>query len=462
LPKAVWWMYGFQITNGVNFTIALGTPMVLIGRFLGAREALIGLILALTPFLNVLQMLASNTAERWGYKRIVLAGWGTRSFAILLAAPLPLLHGQTLWGWAVPDSALLAALITLLFVFNCIRGLTCVGWVPWVSQVVPEEQRGRFFGWDQTSVNTGVLVTLLVAGFFVGNDPIGVPGWKYAVLLGVSWLAGWLSVQFLKPVPCTMPAAAAAKASRSWADRGKAYREVWRHKPFRRLVYWQALNSLAWGAYGGFTTIFMRDKLNIGEGHIMGIAAAGTIGVILTSILWGRFSDRYGSRPTMRLAGIGQLAVLAVWGLAAAGLLSITPGQIFVLSLAFGIICAGITIPFLKLYMASFPKGEMTIAVTLNTVITSICAGCAPLVWGWVLEMLGTVESMKHGLLRPFSVFFGVTAILTILLQVVLTRIHDTKSMPTLKLVGLIVFDWPRQFLADTLTLLPGQKPRGK
>ena len=44
-------------------------------------------------------------------------------------------------------------------------------------------------------------------------------------------------------------------------------------------------------------------------------------------------------------------------------------------------------------------------------------------------------------------------------MQVALTRIHDTRGMPTLKLVGLMVFDWPRQFLADTISLLPGQRP---
>ena len=451
-------MYGFQFANAINFTIALGTPMVLTGKFLGAGEALIGVMLAFTPLLNLLQVLASNTAERLGYKRMVLAGWGARSFMMMLAVPLPLLHGRTLFGWAVPDSLLLGVLVGLLFLFILIRGVTCVVWVPWVSQVVPEAQRGRYFGWDQTCINGGALAILIASGFFLGNDPAGTPGWKYAALFTVSWLAGWLSVQFLKPVPCTMPPSAAAKARRSWGDLRRAYREVWRHKPFRRMARFQALNSLAWAAYGGFLTVFLKDQQELGEGYILGISAVGTLGTILTSILWGRFSDRFGSRPTMRLAGIGQIAVLAVWGLAAAGVIRMGVGQLFLLSAVFGIVSAAMTIPLLKLYMASFPEHEMTVAVTLNSVLTSLCGAAAPLLWGPVLEILKHQPCMVGGWLRPFTVFFGATALMTVLAQLALGRIRDTRSMPTLQVVGTVLLDWPRQLFSDLGDTLSGPR----
>ena len=459
LPPAVWWMCGFQVANGVNFTLALGTPMILIGKFLGGQEMLIGFILSLSPFLNVLQMLSGNTAERWGYKRMVLAGWGARSFVMLLAMPLPLLHGRTINGWAVPDAALLTALVVLLFIFNCIRGMTCIGWVPWVSQIVPAEQRGRYFGWDQTAVNAGVFGILVAAGCFLGAEPAGVPGWKYAVLLGVAWLAGWLSVQFLKPVPCHMPSCAASKAQRDWREQARAYGAVWAHRPFRRFVRFHALNNLAWGAYAGFTIVFMRDELKISEGHVLGISAVSTVGLLLTSIFWGRFADRFGSRPTMRLAGIAQLIVLAVWLLAAAGLIQLSLSHIFLLSLVFGVITAAMTVPLLKLYMASFPQGEMTVAVTLNTVISSLCAGFAPLAWGGALKLLNGMAVLQHGWLRPFTIFFGVSAVLTVFMQLALSRIHDSQGMPTWKLVGTLMIDRPRHFFASLGNLLTGPWP---
>ncbi len=455
LPKAVWWMYGFQTANGVNFTIALGTPMILIGKFLGGKEMLIGFILSLTPFLNVLQMLASNTAERWGYKRMVLSGWSARSFVMLLAVPLPLLHGRTISGWAVPDSVLLGALVMLLFLFNFIRGITCIGWVPWVSQIVPEEQRGRYFGWDQTAINAGVFGILVVAGLFLGDTPTGVPGWKYAVLLGIAWLAGWLSVQFLKPVPCNMPSSSAAKAKRDWRELAGAYRTVWAYKPFRRFVRFHGLNNLVAGAYAGFTIVFMRDELKVGEGYVLGISAVGTVGLLLTSIFWGRFADRFGSRSTMRLAGLAQLVVLTIWILTAAGIIQLSLGHIFLLSLVFGVITAAMTVPLMKLYMASFPQEEMTVAVTLNTVISSLCAGIAPLFWGGALNLLGSVEALQHGWLRPFTIFFGVSALLTVFMQVALSRVQDSEGMPTWKLVSTLMIEWPRQLfctLGETLS----------
>ena len=63
LPNYTRRLLGFQAFNSVNFTIAIGTPMVLLAKFLGAGETMIGLLIALTPFFNVIFiMLASHRA----------------------------------------------------------------------------------------------------------------------------------------------------------------------------------------------------------------------------------------------------------------------------------------------------------------------------------------------------------------------------------------------------------------
>jgi hypothetical protein len=46
LPAFTRRLIGFQVLNAVNFTIALGSPMVLAAKMLGAGETTIGLLLA--------------------------------------------------------------------------------------------------------------------------------------------------------------------------------------------------------------------------------------------------------------------------------------------------------------------------------------------------------------------------------------------------------------------------------
>ena len=60
-------------------------PLVLLARFVGADEGDIGILLSLTPFMLLLQLFGTNIAERWGYRRLMTAGWTVRS-AMLLAA----------------------------------------------------------------------------------------------------------------------------------------------------------------------------------------------------------------------------------------------------------------------------------------------------------------------------------------------------------------------------------------
>jgi hypothetical protein len=146
--------------------------------------------------------------------------------------------------------------------------------------------------------------------------------------------------------------------------------------------------------------------------------------------------------------------VLGIWLFAAMGRITLSVPTLFVLNLGFGIITAAMTVPFLKLYMVSFPKEEKTVAITMNTAIASIFAGIAPLAWGIVLEGLKHQSAFANGWLRPFTLFFGVSALLVILMQVALTRIKDPKGLPTLELLGMLMVDWPRQRLSGLVNSL--------
>lgn len=460
-PGVVRWLCAFQVTNGINFIIVLGAPMVLIGKYLGAGDALIGLILALTPFLCVLQVLAARLADAWGYQRLMLAWSGLRSLLLLLMIPLPLLRGQSILGWPVPDGWLLAMLLILVFLYTALRNVIFVGWVPWLSKLIPETQRGRYFGWDQTCVSAGMLASLIFSAVFLGNDQEGVPGWKYALLLLIAWLAFELGRRLLRIVPCPPPAApSATSASFGWREFLAVSRQVWAHKPFRRMVRWMIINNLAWGAYGGFTVVFMRDELKISEGHALGISAATMLGIIASSMFWGKVSDHVGSRPIMRLAGAGQVCVLTCWLLLAAGMLHLSVGGLYLLNLCFGVITAAMTIPFLKLYMESFPKDNLTSATTLNTAIASVFSGISPLAWGAILQLLKAQPALENGWLRPFTIFFGISIILTLLIQVALGRIRDDKAMSHLELLGTLMIDWPRQLISGLVDSIFGPRPQ--
>lgn len=450
LGPHVRWLFAFQFANAVNFTLALGAPMVLLAKRLGAGESLLGVLLSLTPFLVTLQVLAGGLAERLGYKRLMMSGWGTRALLLLAAVPIPLLHGRVPLGW------LLAWLTAVLFGFNLVRGFTSIAWLPWISQLVPEERRGRYFGIEQCTVNAGVLITLAGAGVFMGASPAA---WRYAVLLGVSWLAGWVSVACLGRVPCRMPAAAAARARRPWRSWWLVYRAAWRRTAFRHTILFAASQSFALAAFPGFLLAYQKDYLPYGEGVILGLAALGTVGVMLTALFWGRFTDRFGSRPTLRLAGLLQAGLVLVWAAIAAQRLQAGIGGIALLSLLYGAAQTANAIPQLRLVLRLCPRHEVTVGITLYSVVTAVCGGLSPLLWGPVLEWLRDATP-GHGLPHPFVCFFLATAALTLLAQLWLSRIREVDAVPTVRAMVALLRDWPLQLVSDTGWLGGLRRPR--
>ncbi|MGF1573777.1 MAG: MFS transporter [Sumerlaeia bacterium] len=139
-PEGVRWLFIFQSFNAINFTIAMGSPMILLIRFLGGSELHVGIVIAIPALMVVLQLISSRLVERLGYRGSMMVGWGLRSLLLLFIVPLPLLVGQ------YSPEFLLGVLIAAQLGFNIIRGLTSGAWFPWLSQLIPESIRGKYIG----------------------------------------------------------------------------------------------------------------------------------------------------------------------------------------------------------------------------------------------------------------------------------------------------------------------------
>ncbi|MFM8719185.1 MAG: hypothetical protein ACKOFH_06590, partial [Chthoniobacterales bacterium] len=95
MPSGSGSINSFSFFNAVSFQIILGAPVVLYAKSLGASSFVLGVIAGFTPLLNILQFAAARLLHRIGYRRLVLAGWGTRTIFTCLIALLPLLPGLT-------------------------------------------------------------------------------------------------------------------------------------------------------------------------------------------------------------------------------------------------------------------------------------------------------------------------------------------------------------------------------
>jgi len=422
--------------NAVCFTIALGAPMVLCARFLGARESLIGFLLALTPLFTILQLPAARFADRWGYQRLMMAGWRARALIVLAMAPLPLLV------LVAPPSLLLFLFTTFAVLFNAIRGFASGSWLPWVKHIIAAPLLGRYFSGESIAANVAALITLMLSGLVLGRNPAG---WQYAILLAVSGTAGVLSVLPLAKAPPAAIEPQEGEPERLWT----VAKRVWSIKEYRRIVRFATANAFALGAISGFTVLFLKEIVHISEGRVVMLTSSGLFGAMFSAFFLGHYLDRVGSRPVMRVAGCGHIVFFCFFVVfCGIGPVKDFGTLLFVLMLG-GILNNANGIATGRLVVNTCPREDLTVAMAISQVGISLAAGIATVTWGFVLEWLRAAEWFGHESRWPFFIFYLVVLLLVVACQFLLGRVHEASAIPTERFIRALFVEWPQRAWGD-------------
>ena len=150
------------------------------------------------------------------------------------------------------DTSKLAALLAVLFFFNLLRGISSAAWMPWITQLIPEEVRGRFLSIDQFFMYGGCLLSLLASALVMAGR---VDPWEYALVFLVSAIGGTVSLAFIKRIP-EVPAGEATSRS----SQNVPWREILAYPPFRELLIFNLIYATVLGSLGVFTVEFLRES----------------------------------------------------------------------------------------------------------------------------------------------------------------------------------------------------------
>ena len=390
----------FSFFNAVSFQIVLGAPVILFAKSLGASSLVLGTIAALTPLLNILQLVAARFLHRTGYKRFVLAGWGARTFFTLGIAVLPL------WPGLAPETRLLLLLVSL-FCFNLLRGFTAGAWLPWLTALVPEPARGRFLARDQAFMHVGCLVAMMVCAQVMGGK---AAAGQYAAVFTVGLLSALASLWFIRRIP---EAHSPEELKRSGA--AVPWGAILRHPPFARLLWFNTVFAAVIGSLGVFSVEFLVVREKFGDGTILLLGGLSFVGA-LAGLLWtGPRLDATGSKPWLRAALALLAAVVAGWLMLAVTLVPAWPWWVGMLNFLGGLGGAVFGVANTRIVMGSVPEMGRNHFFALFTVITSLGLGGAPILWGVFLDALGALDATAFGLsVNRYSVYFFVLCLLAL------------------------------------------------
>ncbi len=408
---------GFSFFNAVSFQIILGAPVILYAKSLGASSLVLGTVAALTPLLNILQLLAARFLHRVGYRRFILAGWGARTFFTFCIAVLPLWPG-------VSAPTRLGLLIVALFGFNLLRGFSAGAWLPWLTALVPAPVRGRFLSRDNAFMHLGCLTALLLSAWVMAGS---VEAGEYAAVFGIGLVAALVSLGFVRLIP-----EAGSPEERQQSGATVPWGAMLRHPPFARLLWFISVYMTVIGSLGVFTVEYLVVRGKFAESTILVLGAWSFAGALVGLAITAPRLDTTGSKPWLRHGLTMMAAVIFGWFLLAAGLLPVWPMLAGALNFFGGLAGAVFGVANTRIVMGSVPAMGRNHFFALFTVVSGLGLGGAPVAWGAMLDTLGTLDVVVGVIdVNRYSIYFAALAVLAWLALRMVSALHEGAPIET-------------------------------
>jgi len=406
-----------SLTNGVFLT---GFALAL-----GASHFEIGVIASLPLLAPMVQLPISPFLARKRLKNICLwtsflgrSVWG----AIAL---LPLIAMSSL-----SHSAVWILILGLAF-YHISASIAGISWISWMTELVPEKIRGRYFGNRNVAIGAVGMIATLGAGFLIKRydvwfKPEDLTGFTFLFLAALMF--GYTSMLFLRKVP--FDPGFEEKIHRSFAQ---SLTTVLRDKRFLIFILFSSCWGFGVNLASPFFTVFMFQDLYLGYETIALYTGLTLMANLLGMWFWGRASDRYGNKPVMQSMGLLAAIFPVLWVLA-------TPNTVRYMGpfnhLLGGFCWAGINLTSVNLLLKLARKGEQAVYFGVHAFACSLFIALGPLVGGILSEHFSHLDLKLGGMhIYHLHFVFIFSTSLRYCSLILLRWVHEPKGVPVFSMI---------------------------
>ena len=386
---------------------SLAGGMFLMGfaiKILRATPQQIGILAALPMFANLVQIFGSIIIEKTGKKKLLcfVSIFVNRILWILIIL-LPLAVFAPLADWKV---WVLVAIIAVSSLFGSLAGIS---WIAWMSDIVPENIRGSYFGKRNMIASACGMVAVLLGGKFITmwaeqfgeTNPFGF------ILLFASGLAiGLIAIFFLSRIP----EIESTKKEGAGSFGFKVFFKPLQDRNFFTLILFVAAWIFAIQIAAPFYGVFMIENLNINFSTITILGTFATFATLFMMKIWGPISDKLGNKPVIIVSGWFLIVVPFLWILAVPGKYYLPVLLAHVLTGAF---MAGAALSQFNILIKLSPREGRSVYLALFAAITGIAGATAPIIGGSLSSMLGNFSmTISNYTVSNLHVIFIISAVL--------------------------------------------------
>jgi hypothetical protein len=247
------------LTTQTMTTLTGGVFLVAFALKLGASNFVIGLLAAIPPLLQLIQIPSIYLVEKYRNRRSITMYTSALSRIFwLLIALIPFLFSIEVG---------LIFLIAALLLNSAIASISGCSWNSWMRDLVPQNQLGSFFS-KRMRLATGLGIILsLIAGFYIDYWSDLFPDhelYGYSILFFFGFLAGMLGVYFISTIP--EPRMEAIEKKPKFIN---LILQPFRDSNFKNLIMFLGSWHFAINLAAPFFTVYMLQRLQLSMSFII-------------------------------------------------------------------------------------------------------------------------------------------------------------------------------------------------
>jgi len=378
----------FGFFNAPTWQVALGTPMVLFAEKLGASAAAVGLAYSFVYLLTPVQVLATSLLPRYGFKGMMLSGWGARSMFLLPPVVL---------AWLNPEPSRVGVWIFIgsLFLFTFFRAIGSCAWLPWMNALLHSGNRGRYFAVDQIASGISSVGTLLLCWYSLRVLPLNT---AFLLQYSLAFVGSWLAYAAIRRLPDAPRPSALGLAS----VLHEAPRIVVRRGAFRGFLVVGVVVGVAVAGLPPFCVYYLKVVQGLSASQVLGFTLVQYLGVIVGAFAIHNHVDRLGARPFFQLALVLYVLIAIFW----IGVLQGWVGgslSIGVAYFALGVAAAAWSSALNRYLPTVVGEEHRALAYAVQGAVTAVVSGISPAVWGLFIK---GGEGGRSVDIAAFEIFF--------------------------------------------------------
>jgi MFS family permease len=336
--------------------------------YLGATSEEIGIVLAVTTLVNVVQIMMAFWMQKIQNRKWALLIFGGLHRGLwVLTGAVPLLFPKEWW---VP---VFIIVYFTAFLNNAAGGVV---WSSLVSDMVPAPLRGKYFGIRNTILWAIGGVAIYVGGQILEKHP-GGEGFRIIFLICAVCAVLNIVAYYYYPNP---------PFEKSTESRlGPMIRKPFQDKAFRMAILFLSLFLFLQGVAVPFFNYVMLDVMKVSYEGVSLYTIIMTVVMMLSYYVWGLLNGRYAAKTLL----LWTLPIIALSCLSWAGLAVLPAGLVLTVThVLLGVGTGGFNLLVFNYIIGDAPKSERPMFIAVYSTLTGFAGFLGPMLGGYMYKKL--------------------------------------------------------------------------